>query len=72
MPRAAKIKKKTAELSTAEATVETLLAHGLKTVYALPGVHNDHLFDAFQRASDRLAVVHGHQAKQLIGLEARR
>ena len=58
MPRAAKIKKKTAELSTAEATVETLLAHGLKTVYALPGVHNDHLFDAFQRASDRLAVVH--------------
>ncbi|HEV2628840.1 MAG TPA: thiamine pyrophosphate-dependent enzyme [Pseudolabrys sp.] len=58
MPRAVKIKKKTAELSTAEATVETLLAHGLKTVYALPGVHNDHLFDAFQRASDRLAVVH--------------
>lgn len=58
MPRAAKIRKKTLELSTAEATVETLLAHGLKTVYALPGVHNDHLFDAFQRAADRLAVVH--------------
>ena len=58
MPRAVKIKKKTAELSTAEATVETLLAHGLKTVYALPGVHNDHLFDALQRAGDRLAVVH--------------
>ena len=32
-----------------------LLAHGLDTVYALPGVHNDHLFDAFQRAGDALA-----------------
>ena len=38
------------EMSTAEAAVATLIAHGLDTVYALPGVHNDHLFDAFQRA----------------------
>ncbi len=45
-------------MSTAEATVETLLAHGIKTVYALPGVHNDHLFDAFHRAGERLTVVH--------------
>ena len=58
MPRTAKTNKNTTEMSTAEATVETLLAHGLKTVYALPGVHNDHLFDALQRAGDRLAVVH--------------
>src|SRR5664279_3073195 len=28
-----------ADMSTAEATVATLLAHGFKTVYALPGVH---------------------------------
>src|SRR5512142_3019040 len=47
-----------ADLSTAEATVETMLAHGLDTVYAVPGVHNDHLFDALQRAGDRLRVVH--------------
>lgn len=46
------------DMSTAEATVETLLAHGLRTVYALPGVHNDHLFDAFARSGDRLKVVH--------------
>ena len=45
-------------MSTAEATVATLLAHGIETVYALPGVHNDHLFDAFHRAGDRLTVVH--------------
>jgi acetolactate synthase-1/2/3 large subunit len=50
--------KPAAEMSTAEATVATLLAHGLKSVYALPGVHNDHLFDAFQRAGDKLRVVH--------------
>jgi acetolactate synthase-1/2/3 large subunit len=45
-------------LSTAEATVETLLRHGLDTVYALPGVHNDPLFDAFYHAADRLRVIH--------------
>jgi acetolactate synthase I/II/III large subunit len=45
-------------MSTAEATVETMLAHGLDTVYALPGVHNDHLFDAFQRAGEKMRVVH--------------
>ena len=47
-----------AEMSTGEATAATLIAHGLDTVYALPGVHNDHLFDAFQRAGDALRVVH--------------
>lgn len=46
------------EMTTGEATVAALLAHGLKTVYALPGVHNDHLFDAFHRSGDRLQVVH--------------
>jgi acetolactate synthase I/II/III large subunit len=47
-----------AEMSTGEATAATLIAHGLDTVYALPGVHNDHLFDAFQRAGEALRVVH--------------
>jgi len=45
-------------LSTADATVETLLRHGLDTVYALPGLHNDPLFDAFYQAQDRLRVIH--------------
>jgi len=59
MPRkATSAAAQTVEMSTAEAAVETMLSHGLKTVYALPGVHNDHLFDAFQRAGDRLSVVH--------------
>lgn len=47
-----------ADMSTGEATVASLLAHGIGTVYALPGVHNDHLFDAFARAGEALRVVH--------------
>ena len=53
-----KAKPATVDMSTGEATVASLLAHGLSTIYALPGVHNDHLFDALQKASDRLSVVH--------------
>jgi acetolactate synthase-1/2/3 large subunit len=56
--RPTKAKPAAAEMSAGEATAATLLAHGLDTVYALPGVHNDHLFDAFQRADDALRVVH--------------
>ncbi|MCC6776376.1 MAG: TPP-binding protein [Hyphomicrobiales bacterium] len=45
-------------MTAAEATVAALIAHGLDTVYALPGVHNDHLFDALFKANDRLRTVH--------------
>src|SRR6185295_5461034 len=45
-------------LTTAEATVETLLRHGIDTVYALPGLHHDPLFDAFYHAAERLRVIH--------------
>ena len=42
-------------MTTAEAVIESLLRHGIDTLYALPGVHNDHLFDAAQKAGDRIA-----------------
>src|SRR5437588_3308270 len=45
-------------MTTAEATVASLLAHGIDTLYALPGLHNDHLFDAMFQAGDRLRTVH--------------
>jgi acetolactate synthase-1/2/3 large subunit len=45
-------------MTTAEATVASLIAHGITTLYALPGVHNDHLFDALYKASDRISVIH--------------
>jgi acetolactate synthase I/II/III large subunit len=44
--------------TTAQAIVASLIAHGINTLYALPGVHNDHLFDALFLASDRIRVVH--------------
>jgi acetolactate synthase-1/2/3 large subunit len=45
-------------MTTAEATVGALIAHGIDTVYALPGVQNDHLFDALYRAGNRIRTVH--------------
>ena len=59
-------------MTTAEATVAALIAHGLDTIYALPGVHNDHLFDALFRAGDRLRTVHTRheQAASLMALGA--
>src|SRR5712692_1656200 len=47
-----------ARMTTAEATVGALIAHGIDTVYALPGVHNDHLFDALFKAGDRIRTIH--------------
>lgn len=44
--------------SAADLTVATLLAHGIDTLYALPGVHNDHFFDAVFRAGDKIRTVH--------------
>ncbi len=55
-------------MTAAEAAVAALVAHGIDTVYALPGVHNDDLFDALFRAQsfktqdfnaqDRIRTVH--------------
>src|SRR5579862_8125670 len=45
-------------MTTADAVVESLLRHGITTVYGLPGVHNDPLFDAFYHARARLRVIH--------------
>ena len=44
-------------MTTAEATVEALLRHGIDTLYCLPGVHNDQLFDAIHR-DGKLRVIH--------------
>jgi acetolactate synthase I/II/III large subunit len=46
------------EMTAAEAVVGALLAHGLDTVYALPGVHNDDFFDALARHADAIRTVH--------------
>jgi acetolactate synthase I/II/III large subunit len=43
--------------TTAAATIQGLLRHGIDTLYALPGVHNDPLFDAAHGAPG-LRVIH--------------
>lgn len=50
-------------MTAAQAAVETLAAHGIDTVYGVPGVHNDPLFDALHGARDRIRVLHArHEA----------
>src|SRR3954452_8202879 len=45
-------------MTTGEAVIASLVAHGIDTLFALPGVHNDPLFDAAHKASDRIRVLH--------------
>ena len=45
-------------MTAAEAVIATLIGHGLDTIYALPGVQNDFLFEALFGAQDRLRTVH--------------
>jgi acetolactate synthase-1/2/3 large subunit len=46
------------DMTTADAAVAALTAHGIDTIYALPGVHNDDFFDALARNSDIIRTVH--------------
>src|SRR5215467_5627267 len=45
-------------MSGGDAVVKSLLAHGVSTVYALPGVQSDHLFNAFFDAGEAIRIVH--------------
>ncbi len=62
MPKARKTKDAVAPpataMTTAEAVVATLIAHGLDAIYAVPGVQNDRLFEALFRYSNCLRTVH--------------
>jgi len=44
--------------STADSVVEGLLAHGIDTLYCLPGVQNDPFFDAIFHVQPRLRPIH--------------
>ncbi len=45
-------------MTTAEAIVASLDAHGIDTVYGVPGVHLDPLFDALHGARNRIRMLH--------------
>ncbi len=59
-------------MNAAEATVSTLLANGIDTLYALPGLHNDPLFDAAYKTEGKLRVLHARheQATSYMALGA--
>jgi acetolactate synthase-1/2/3 large subunit len=42
----------------ADYVVEGLQAHGIDTLFCLPGIQNDHLFNALYDAQDRIRLVH--------------
>src|SRR5215467_13343671 len=45
-------------MSGGDAVVLSILSHGVSTIYCLPGVQSDHLFNAMFDAGDALRVVH--------------
>ena len=45
-------------MNTAEAAVSTMIRNGIDTVFCLPGVQNDVLFDAFYKNQNALRPIH--------------
>ena len=45
-------------MTTGEAAVATLTRNGVGTVFCLPGVQNDYLFDALHAAGSGLRAIH--------------
>ncbi len=45
-------------MTTAQAAVAALAENGLDTIFCLPGVQNDYLFDALHEAQDRIRPIH--------------
>ena len=44
--------------TTAQIVIERLIAHGIDTLYCLPGVQNDPFFDALFTETNRLRPIH--------------
>src|SRR5262245_16376444 len=47
-----------ARRTTAQIVIERLIAHGIDTLYCLPGVQNDPFFDALFAESNRIRPIH--------------
>jgi acetolactate synthase-1/2/3 large subunit len=46
------------QMSGGDAVVQALIAHGITSVYCLPGIQSDHLFNALFDVGDALNVIH--------------
>jgi acetolactate synthase-1/2/3 large subunit len=58
IPSAAQPTRSDEIMTTAQAAVATLIVNGIDKVYGLPGLHNDHLFDAIYEAREDLQLIH--------------
>lgn len=47
-----------AQMTGGEAVVAALLAHGVHTIFGIPGVQNDWLYNALYDAGDKIRVIH--------------
>src|SRR3954463_2557805 len=45
-------------MSGGDAVIRSLLGHGIRSIYCLPGVQSDHLFNAMFDVGDALQVIH--------------
>lgn len=57
-PREVQLSEVRENISTATAVVQTLRSEGLDVVFALPGVQNDPLMDAFYQARNSISLIH--------------
>ena len=46
------------EMSGGDGVVQALIAHGIRSVYCLPGIQNDHFFNALFDAGEAITAVH--------------
>jgi acetolactate synthase-1/2/3 large subunit len=46
------------QMSGGDGVVQALIAHGINSVYCLPGIQNDHLFNALFDAGDAIKAIH--------------
>jgi acetolactate synthase I/II/III large subunit len=47
-----------AAMTTGEAAIAALIANGIDTIFCLPGVQNDYLFDALHGAGEKIRPIH--------------
>ena len=58
------------QMSGGDAVVQALIAHGIKSVYCLPGIQSDHLFNALFDVGDALSVIHTRHEQAAIDYAA--
>ncbi len=46
------------QMSGGDGVVQALIAHGIKSVYCLPGIQNDHFFNALFDAGEAIQAIH--------------